>query len=264
LYQLDIHTGQPIRSLHHIPDISEQGEMDTAVNVDILVGDGNIMHLRGMVFDMKTLAMIDKGKRFVERAAVSRHEPIDTNLIMALGGFLEDSFFNGSFWYYNDKYANILALDSENMYGVKIYSKDSFKSSSHANFYPGEATIQLVASSLKNKATDQPDKRGKKKDSDKGGNTTFPWTSTLPVKAKSLLIGSDNLYLAGVLDKVDSKDPWAHFDGRMGGMITIHSKADGQLKQQIELQSPPVFDGLASANNRLFVSCKDGSVLCLE
>lgn len=268
LYQLDIHTGQPLRSVHHIPDISEQGEMDTAVNVDILVGDGNIMHLRGMVFDMKTLEMIDKGKRFVERPAVSRHDPMDTNLIMALGGFLEDSFFNGSFWYYNGKYANILALDSENLYSVNIYSKNSFKSSSHANFYPGQATIQLVASGLKkapaHDSTGQPGKKGKKNDSDKGGNTTFPWTSTLPVKAKSLLIGSDNLYLAGVLDKVDSKDPWAHFDGRMGGLITIHSKADGKLKQQIELQSPPVFDGLASADNRLFVSCKDGSVLCLE
>ena len=30
-------------------------------------------------------------------------------------------------------------------------------------------------------------------------------------------------------DKVDEDDPWVHFDGRMGGLITIHSKEDGKL-----------------------------------
>ena len=82
--------------------------------------------------------------------------------------------------------------------------------------------------------------------------------------AKSLLIGPDNLYLAGVRDKVKPEDPWAHFDGRMGGLITIHSKTDGTLKRQIELASPPVFDGLAAAAHKLVVSCRDGSVLCFE
>lgn len=85
-----------------------------------------------------------------------------------------------------------------------------------------------------------------------------------PIKAKSLLIGSDNLYLAGVRDKVDTDDPWAHFDGRMGGLIAICSKRDGKRKGQIELDSPPVFDGLASARNKLVVSCKDRSILCFE
>jgi hypothetical protein len=50
----------------------------------------------------------------------------------------------------------------------------------------------------------------------------------------------------------------------MGGMITVHSKEDGRLVSQIELKSPAVFDGLASAGGKLFVSCKDGAVLCFE
>ena len=57
---------------------------------------------------------------------------------------------------------------------------------------------------------------------------------------------------------------WAHFDGRMGGLIAICSKRDGKLKSQIALESPPVFDGLASAANKLVVSCRSGSVLCFE
>ena len=90
------------------------------------------------------------------------------------------------------------------------------------------------------------------------------WSSTIPIEAKSLLVGSDRLYLAGVRDKVDEEDPWAHFDGRRGGLILVCSKSDGRIIRQMEVESPAVFDGLASARGRLFVSCKDGSVLCYE
>ena len=91
------------------------------------------------------------------------------------------------------------------------------------------------------------------------GEEDIPRLST-----SALLVGPNRLCLAGVRDKVDEDDPWAHFDGRMGGLITIHSKEDGKLIREIELTSPPVFDGLASANKKLFVSCRDGSVLCFE
>jgi len=262
LYQLDINTGRPLIGLRHIPDLSEQGETDTTVNVDILVGDGRIMHLRGMVFDMRNLKMIDIGKRFIERIAVAKNKTnMQTSLIMALGGFLDDSFFNGSLWHYNGATANIFSLDENNMYGVNIYSKNSFKSSSHVNFHPGKQGIKLFAAGIMPPASGEylPKNKGKR------GRLEAPlWTSDIPIKAKSLLVGSDKLYLAGVRDRVDEGDPWAHFDGRMGGLITIHSKSDGKLKSQMELESPPVFDGLASANGKLYISCRDGSVLCLE
>ena len=211
------------------------------------------MHLRGMVFDMGTLEMIDKVKRFIERILSSKGERMEPNLIMALGGFLEKSFFNGSFWSYSNTTANILSLDDSNLYGVNVYTKNSFKSHMHANFQPGEGNIMLFAARINtttsgNRAT--------------GGRTL--WTTAIPIKAKSLLVGSDNLYLAGVRDIVDKQDPWTHYDGRMGGMLTIHSKSDGSLKREIDLESPAVFDGLASADRNLFVSCKDGTVLCFE
>jgi outer membrane protein assembly factor BamB len=259
LYQLDINTGRPLIGVHHIADISEQGEVVTTVNTDILVGDGNIMHLRGMVFDMKTLQMIDIGKRFIERAGASKGHNMEISLIMALGGFLEDSFYNGSFWHYKDETANILSLDREYLYGVNIYSKNSFKSHMHTNFHPGRQGIRLFAAGLKPSA---PKANSPKRRKGKGGGSS--WNTVIPIKAHSLLVGPENIYLAGVRDIVDEKDPWAHYDGRMGGMITIHSKADGKLKRQIELKSPPVFDGLASAAGKLFVSCKDCTVLCFE
>jgi hypothetical protein len=38
---------------------------------------------------------------------------------------------------------------------------------------------------------------------------------------------------------------------------------DGQELVEQPLPSPPVWDGLAVARDRLFVNCQDGSVACL-
>ncbi len=267
LYQLDIKTGYPRIGVHHLADISTEGEVDTTVNADILVGDGKIMHMRGMVFDMKTLKMIDIGKRFIERARPSPGHKMEIELITALGGFLEDSFFNGSQWLFNNRTANILSLDKKNLYGVNVYSKNSLKSSGHVNFHPGKEGIKLFAVGLKKMTSEEKTskrKKDKRRGSKKNKGGPSLWSSTIPIKAKSLMVGPENLYLAGVRDQVDKKDPWAHFDGRKGGLLMIYSKKDGKLKREIELKSPPVFDGLASADKKLFVSCKDGSVICFE
>jgi hypothetical protein len=217
------------------------------------------MSLRGMLFDMESLEMVDKGAGYVR--VLGSTDPWTTDRIVALDGFLDDSFFNGSFWVYKRRYASILALDNDNLYGVNIYSSNRFKSSGHVNFYPGEDGITLFAASIESTASEEGSRKEKGKEG-KGRNEL--WTSTIPIEAKSLLVGSDRLYLAGVRDKVDEEDRWAHFDGRRGGLILVCSKADGRIIGQMEVESPPVFDGLASAGGKLFVSCKDGSVLCYE
>ena len=266
LYQLDINTGNPLVAVHHLPDISDHGELETSVHADILVSDGKIMHLSGMVFDMETLDMLDKGKRFIERAGSTKGGEMDIRLIMALGGFLDDSFYNGSFWHYRNTTANILGLDENNLYGVNIYSSNAFKSHTHVNFKPGNKGIELFAQSLdpKKAVGSSPGKDAKQKKGSRKGKAASLWTSSIPIKAKSLLIGANNIYTSGVRDQVDENDPWAHYDGRKGGMLAIHSKSDGKLIKEIALESPPVFDGLAAAGNKLFISCKDGSVLCFE
>jgi hypothetical protein len=47
-------------------------------------------------------------------------------------------------------------------------------------------------------------------------------------------------------------------------LAILREQQDGKRIREIALTSPPVFDGLASADNKLFVSCRDGSVLCFE
>lgn len=45
-------------------------------------------------------------------------------------------------------------------------------------------------------------------------------------------------------------------------MITASDEDGGQIGR-LELPSPPIFDGMAIANGKLFITLEDGSVLCL-
>jgi len=54
------------------------------------------------------------------------------------------------------------------------------------------------------------------------------------------------------------------FAGRKGGVLWAVDKAIGTKLAEVSLPSSPVFDGLIAAGGRLFVSLKDGSVICLE
>ena len=52
--------------------------------------------------------------------------------------------------------------------------------------------------------------------------------------------------------------------GRYGGRLWIVSKTEGQPLARYELDSPPVFDGLAIAHQKLFLCTLDGTVRCLS
>ena len=71
--------------------------------------------------------------------------------------------------------------------------------------------------------------------------------------------------------KTDLYDPPAElaegtkvFLGERGGALLAVDKRNGQRITEMELDCVPVFDGLIAANGRLFVSQKDGSVVCLK
>lgn len=82
------------------------------------------------------------------------------------------------------------------------------------------------------------------------------WTT--PVVEKSylytaLLSTNDALYVGIILMK----------DGQKGAYLLAFSKADGDELAVYDLDAPPVFDGLAAAGGRLYVSLEDGRLLCM-
>lgn len=90
------------------------------------------------------------------------------------------------------------------------------------------------------------------------------WRQPLTIRGSSIVVGDDSIFLAGIEDKIGPADnPWKYYDGLMGAKLIVYNRKDGKQQQKISLKSAPVFDGMSSANNKLFISCIDGSIICI-
>ena len=103
------------------------------------------------------------------------------------------------------------------------------------------------------------------------------WSVQVPVRIESIVLAGKTLFVAGppdapaVVDKnvwytFDSKkvdDYWAAFDGKKGGELWAFSTTNGEKLSEQKLNAPPVFDGMAAAYGRLYISTKDGKLLCM-
>ena len=54
----------------------------------------------------------------------------------------------------------------------------------------------------------------------------------------------------------------AALEGENGAILWAVSTGDGEKRTELKLPSLPVWDGMAVANNKLFIATKDGKVLC--
>jgi hypothetical protein len=93
------------------------------------------------------------------------------------------------------------------------------------------------------------------------------------------VLAGDTLFIAGPPDVVEQEETLWRLDapetarrlaeqrdayaGRTGGVLLAVTTSDGAKRAAYRLDSMPVFDGLIAANERLFLSNVDGSVLCL-
>jgi len=97
------------------------------------------------------------------------------------------------------------------------------------------------------------------------------WTYRIPVLARAMVLAGQTLFVAGPADKLSEApyspttvDPLSEsLEATRGGRLLVVSATDGKPLADLELPSPPVFDGMAAAQGRLYVSTKIGRVLCL-
>jgi hypothetical protein len=66
------------------------------------------------------------------------------------------------------------------------------------------------------------------------------------------------LFLAGTKEA----DALASLRVNNGAVLCVVSVVDGKKLAEYELDSQPVFDGMAGANGRLYLATKDGKILC--
>ena len=92
----------------------------------------------------------------------------------------------------------------------------------------------------------------------------YQWSGRLPVSARALVLAGDTLFFAGPPDIFASADPAGAWAGTRGGVLLAVSARDGKTLAKYDLESPPVFDGMAAANGRLYLATMDGRIVCFH
>ena len=76
-----------------------------------------------------------------------------------------------------------------------------------------------------------------------------------------MALAGSRLYVAGPPDAIDPEDPLATFRESNGAYLQVVSTT-GEKLATYKLDTPPEFDGLIAAENRLFMATVDGTVQC--
>jgi outer membrane protein assembly factor BamB len=100
-----------------------------------------------------------------------------------------------------------------------------------------------------------------------------------PIQVRAMVLAKDKLFIAGPKDIVDEEKAFYNpkdetiqqklieqktaLEGRSGGLLFVVSASDGQKACEYELESVPVWDGMAAANNRLYIATNSGKIICL-
>jgi hypothetical protein len=114
----------------------------------------------------------------------------------------------------------------------------------------------------------------------KGSFVVHDWNSHSPVFARAMCKAGSSLFVCGPPDMIDEeyafermsqKDPAIFKDlaaqddalnGKSGAQLISMTTDKGNIASDVKLDSPPVWDGMAVAQGRLYVASVDGKVTC--
>ena len=106
------------------------------------------------------------------------------------------------------------------------------------------------------------------------------WTRDLPLFARAMMLSDGVIFAAGPQDLVDEETAFrsydlaetqktlaeqtAHMQGKRGAVLWAVRADSGEKVGEMPLVACPVFDGMAAAAERLYMTNQDGSIICLE
>jgi hypothetical protein len=89
-----------------------------------------------------------------------------------------------------------------------------------------------------------------------------------------MVLANDKLIVAGIPDLRKKNAQRLFYDnpeeslealeGKHGAYIWIVSSEDGKQMSQIKLDGVPVFDGMAAAGKKVFISLNNGTLVCFH
>jgi outer membrane protein assembly factor BamB len=200
---------------------------------DILSGDRGHVYLRDMAFDTD-------GEL---QASGASH-------LFAMTGFLDDAWAHRSYWIFGtqcsvaggcssrDKnliYGRLLAFEPSTVFGygrAGVHWSNQLQDGRYRLF-----AVDRAAGSAR-------------------------WEQPLPIQVRAMILAGQVLFVAGP-PAGTNVGPWDRGEGQPSLLLAV-SAADGKTLAQMELPNVPLFDGLAAAGSRLYISLENGAVACLD
>ncbi len=254
LYGLDAATGQV--KCH--TTLSTDGASKDGAMPDVLVSDGKTITMRMRAYDLS----LKETKR--PRPAT----------MAANTGLLEDCW--GHRWNWDlgggDTFGKLLAFNGQTAYGVQTYytflkydktmQPDAHSGHLHqkySRYVPGQfpTGTRLFARLNNSKAGGAMQNRQKKTLK----ANRHEWNRQAPIQYRAMVLAGDLLFGAGWKDseKIFADNPSSENEC----VLEVISAADGKTLRQYPMDAEPIFDGMAAAGGKLFLSLKNGKLLCL-
>jgi outer membrane protein assembly factor BamB len=204
-------------------------------------------------------------------------------------GFLDDSWFHRSYWVYGKYFVggwNGYYLPGKYMPAGRIMVHDKsnvYSFGRQPRYYrwttPMEYHLYSVPKSLK--VDTSMIKAGTNQGIERLGAEPmkFTWEKNVPVLVRGMVLANNTLFISGPPDVVDEEKARKNYadssmqlklrkqkralQGNEGGMLWAVNSENGEVTNKYRIDSPPVWDGLIAADNKLFIATMNGNVVCL-
>ncbi|MFC1497603.1 PQQ-binding-like beta-propeller repeat protein [Verrucomicrobiota bacterium] len=245
---------------------------------DILSCDEKNIYMRTLVFNMKG-----------EKKQLRKTEAPDAHLFSPIG-FLDGSWWHRSYWIYGGEVGagaggwvragqkapagRMLVFDEETVCGFRRNTRHfaAMHVSSWMEYHLfamkkvpelGEAFVEEGPPKMRKRTVPCPKNL---------------WSSAIPILVKAMVLTPDKVFISGPPDILDEEQINCNLNdqnlqakaaeqadalqGNRGGILWAVSSDDGAKLAEYKLDAPPVWDGMAAAADKLYISLKDGSVVC--
>ena len=244
---------------------------------DVLSCDGKHVFMRSQAFKLDGTRLPLKALKYggnPERYSIKPTQDPEFAHLFCPTGFLDDSWWHRTYWVYGSRFiggwagypqagkvapsGRILVFDDERVFGYGRLPK----------FYRWTKPIEHRLFAAR--------KTGFKVN-DKGA---YSWTDEIAMFPRGMVKAGSLLFIAGPEDFVDEEaafrkrnsPEWKDkirrqaeaFSGHAGGLLRAVSTETGEQISQMKINSIPVFDGMAAANSKLYISLVDGNIICLK
>ncbi|NQT53319.1 hypothetical protein HQ576_14775, partial [bacterium] len=235
------------------PDQSDGFSM-YAARSDVLVSDGTSIYLRQIRFDRNAVQQDTLGRHlFSTSRLLDGAENHRSHWVLGTGDFRRlpvaySWIANGTKprWGVRlaEPYGLMLAFDGHTAWGVRRGAVYTLYATANRPFSPGEKP--------------RPDFRK----GDDPSQWKATWQTNVPLRPRAIVRAGDAVLLGGTPGLGSTGKAFGAFEGREHGVLLVASAADGRTRATHKLAAPPVWDGMAVARGRLYLSTVDGKVVC--